>query len=175
LGEKDPMRAVVQRVRWAEVELDNRVIGRIGPGLLVYAGVAVGDTANEAWNLADKVAHLPVFEDPQGKLNFSVQDVRGGVLAISDVTHTVDHGSDRGAVSAHVADPETAARVFESFVTALRVAGVVTQQGLFGAAMHIRSEGDGPIRAVLDVSPVVADLPVAGLAALMRRKPSAPL
>jgi D-aminoacyl-tRNA deacylase len=105
------MKAVIQRVRWAEVYVDGRIIGRVERGLLVYVGVAAGDTAKEAAKLADKVAHLRIFEDEAGKLNRSVQDARGGVLAISNFTLLADARKARrqrpaaGGVNPRVSGP----------------------------------------------------------------------
>ncbi|KPK80742.1 MAG: D-tyrosyl-tRNA(Tyr) deacylase, partial [Phycisphaerae bacterium SM23_33] len=84
------MRALVQRVAWAEVEVEGRIVGRIANGLLVYVGVAAGDAPAQALWLAEKIAGLRIFEDEQGKLNRSVEDVGGGVLAISNFTLLAD-------------------------------------------------------------------------------------
>lgn len=147
------MKAVVQRVRWAEVEVEGRIVGRIEQGLLVYAGVAVGDTLQEAQKLADKVANLRVFEDDGGKLNLSVQDARGGVLAVSNFTLLADARKGRRPAFVRAAGQEVAALVFDGFVAALRAAGLSVQQGVFGATMHIRSEADGPVNILLDMPP----------------------
>ncbi len=147
------MKAVAQRVRWAEVEVEGRVVGRIGHGLLVYAGVGVGDTAAEAARLADKVAHLRIFEDAGGKLNLSVQDVKGGVLAISNFTLMGDARKGRRPAFTDAAAPADAQPVFDAFVAGLRAAGVPAEQGVFRATMHIRSEADGPVNILLAASP----------------------
>ena len=154
------MKAVVQRVRWAEVEVDGRVVGRVERGLLVYAGVAAGDTAQEAARLADKVANLRIFEDEGGKLNRSVQDVMGAsVLAISNFTLLADARKGRRPAFVGAASIEAAGPVFEAFVAALRASGLTVQQGLFGATMHIRSEADGPVNILLDISPAAPGAP----------------
>jgi len=157
------MKAVVQRVRWAQVEVDGRLVGRIERGLLVYAGVAVGDSAQEAGKLADKVANLRIFEDEGGKLNRSVQDVRGGVLAISNFTLLADARKGRRPAFVGAAPQETAGPVFECLVAALRATGLLVGQGVFGATMHIRSEADGPVNILLDVgTPSPGDSPRSG-------------
>jgi D-tyrosyl-tRNA(Tyr) deacylase len=145
------MKAVVQRVRWAEVEVEGRVVGRIERGLLVYAGVAVGDTLQEARRLADKVANLRIFEDDAGKLNLSVQDARGGVLAVSNFTLLADARKGRRPAFVGAAGQEAAGPIFDGFVAALRAAGLNVGQGVFGATMHIRSEADGPVNILLDM------------------------
>jgi D-tyrosyl-tRNA(Tyr) deacylase len=145
------MKAVVQRVRWAEVEVEGRVVGRIERGLLVYAGVAVGDTLQEARRLADKVANLRIFQDDAGKLNLSVQDARGGVLAVSNFTLLADARKGRRPAFVGAAGQEVAGPIFDGFVAALRAAGLTVGQGVFGATMHIRSEADGPVNILLDM------------------------
>jgi D-aminoacyl-tRNA deacylase len=147
------MKAVVQRVRWAEVEVDGRVVGRIEIGLLIYAGVAVGDTAREAWKLGDKVASLRIFEDEAGKLSRSVQEIGGGVLAISNFTLLADARHGRRPAFLAVAPQEKAAPIFDGFVSALRAAGITVAQGVFGATMHVRSEAAGPVNILLEVGP----------------------
>ena len=78
------MKAVIQRVLWAEVQTDDRIVGRIGRGLLVYTAVGPGDTSRDATDLAKKIVHLRIFQDEHGKMNLSVRDVRGGILAVSN-------------------------------------------------------------------------------------------
>jgi D-tyrosyl-tRNA(Tyr) deacylase len=159
------MKAVVQRVRWAEVEVDGRVVGRVERGLLVYAGVAAGDTAQDAWKLADKVANLRIFEDEADKLNLSVQDVRGGVLAISNFTLLADARKGRRPAFAGAAGQEAAGPIFECFLAALRQTGLPVAQGVFGATMRIRSEADGPVNILLDLSgapPEPGEVPAEG-------------
>jgi len=147
------MRAVVQRVRWAEVQVDGQAVGRIEHGLLVYAGVAEGDTAADAEYLADKVAGLRIFSDEQDKLNLSVRDVRGGVLAVSNFTLLADARKGRRPAFVKAARPEAAEPVHRAFVEALARRGVPVAQGKFGAAMRIFSEADGPVNIILDSPP----------------------
>ncbi len=84
------MKAVIQRVLWAEVQTDDRIVGRIGRGLLVYTAVGPGDTSRDATDLAKKIVHLRIFQDEHGKMNLSVRDVRGGILAVSNFTLLAD-------------------------------------------------------------------------------------
>jgi D-aminoacyl-tRNA deacylase len=156
------MRAVVQRVRWAEVEVGGKVVGRMLRGLLVYVGVAVGDTPQEARRLADKVANLRIFEDELGKLNLCVQDARGGVLAISNFTLLADARKGRRPAFVGAAAQEIAAPIFDAFVAALREAGLGVEQGVFGASMFIRSEADGPVNILLEMTPGPAGGPAPG-------------
>ncbi len=144
------MRAVLQRVDWAEVQVEDRIIGRIERGLLVYIGVERGDEEPAAQWLARKVAGLRVFEDETSKLNRSVQDVRGGILAIPNFTLLADARKGRRPSLAAAAEPELAERLFEVFLTALAATGVTVAKGLFGAHMLIRSAAVGPVNLILD-------------------------
>ncbi len=144
------MRAVVQRVAWAEVEVDGRVVGRIGKGLLVYVGVGVDDGPAEADWLAGKLAGLRIFTDREGKLNLSVKEVGGAVLAISNFTLLADARKGRRPTFAAAAAAEQAEPVHEAFLAALRRQGVDVQTGVFGAKMAIRSQADGPVNIIVD-------------------------
>ena len=145
------MRAVVQRVAWAEVEVDGRITGRIEGGLLVYVGVGNEDTPDHAATLARKVANLRIFEDDDGKLNRSVQDVGGGALVISNFTLMADARKGRRPSFTFAAPSETARPLHEAFATALASQSVPVEQGVFGATMHIRSEAAGPVNVIMDV------------------------
>ena len=144
------MRALVQRVAEAAVEVDGRTVGRIGEGLLVYVGVAVGDTVRQAEWLAEKVAHLRIFRDEQEKLNRSVLDVGGEVLAVSNFTLLADARKGRRPAFVAAAGYEQARPVDEAFVEALRASGVAVATGSFGASMAVFSEGDGPVNIIID-------------------------
>jgi len=146
------MRALMQRVAWAEVEADASVTGRIGPGLLVYVGIAPDDTDAAAEKLAEKVASLRVFEDEQGKLNRSVRDKRGGVLAVPSFTLMADARKGRRPSFTGAAQGKEARRLYESFLASLSEACGEVASGRFGATMTIRSEAAGPVNIVLDIS-----------------------
>lgn len=144
------MRALVQRVSQAEVEVDRVVTGRIGAGLLVYMGVGRDDTAEDARWLAQKVATLRIFEDEQGKMNRSVQDVRGGILAVSNFTLLGDARYGRRPEFTAAAPPEPAKALYEEFCAALAEAGCTVATGVFRATMAIRSTADGPVNLVIE-------------------------
>lgn len=144
------MRVLVQRVTWAEVEVDGRVVGRIGQGLLAYTAVGVGDTAAQAQWLAEKVSGLRVFEDGQDKLNRSVQDVGGQVLAVSNFTLLADTRKGRRPAFVGTAKFDQARPVDQAFSDALRERGVDVAGGSFGAKMAIRSQADGPVNVIID-------------------------
>lgn len=144
------MRALVQRVGWAEAVVEGRNVGRIEAGLLVYVGVGLDDTQAEAEWLAAKIAALRVFEDEQGKLNMSVRDARGGVLAVSNFSLLADARRGRRPAFADAAPAEQAEPIHEAFVAALRKQGLNVATGVFGARMAIRSRADGPVNILID-------------------------
>jgi D-aminoacyl-tRNA deacylase len=153
------MRALVQRVHWAEVEVAGVIVGQIGHGLLVYAGIAPADTPADARNLAQKVVNLRIFGDDAGKLNLSVQDARGGVLAISNFTLLADARKGRRPEFSSAASGAVARPLHEEFVAALERGGVFVAGGVFGADMAVRSSADGPVNIIMDmpaVEPAVA-------------------
>ncbi len=144
------MRAILQRVAWAEVEAEGRITGRIEGGLLVYVGVGAEDTIADAEWLAKKVADLRIFEDAHGKLNMSVQDARGGVLAISNFTVLADARRGRRPALVKAASAEQAEPIHEAFLVGLRAQGLKVATGVFGARMAIRSEAAGPVNLLID-------------------------
>ena len=144
------MRALVQRVAWAEVEADGQVAGRIEDGLLVYVGIGAGDSAGEADWLAEKIAGLRIFEDEADKLNRSVRDVRGGVMVVSNFTLLADASKGRRPAFAAAAPAEQAKPLHEAFLDALDRQGVRVETGLFGAKMAVRSQAAGPVNVIID-------------------------
>jgi len=144
------MRGMIQRVAWAEVEIAGRVVGRIERGLLVYLGVGQGDTAGDARWLAGKVCDLRVFEDGGGKLNLSIRDVDGGVLAVPNFTLLGDARKGRRPSFVAAAVPEIAKPLFDAFVSAVGETGCPLAQGVFGEHMVVRSAADGPVNLVID-------------------------
>ena len=139
------MRALVQRVHWAEVEVAGRITGRIENGLLVYLGVAGGDSEADADRLAEKVAHLRIFTDDNDKLNLSCQDVRGGILAVSNFTLLADTRKGRRPAFVAAAAPEEAERLYDRFAAALAAEGCRVARGVFRAKMTVRSAAAGPV------------------------------
>lgn len=145
------MRILVQRVKWAQVELDGSVVGRVERGLLLYVGVAAWDTPADAARAAEKIAHLRIFEDDDGKLNRSLQDVRGGVLAIPNFTLMGDAAKGRRPAFVDAARGEAARAIFAALLSSLEALGLNVLMGVFGAHMEIRSAADGPVNIVLDI------------------------
>jgi D-aminoacyl-tRNA deacylase len=144
------MRALVQRVAWAEVLVAGEVVGKIGPGLLTYVAVAYEDTSQQVEWLAEKVANLRIFEDEQGKMNINVRDARGGVLVVTNFTLLADAQKGRRPSFEAAARPETAEPLTEQFLAALRAQGVEVAAGRFGADMAVRSQAAGPVNVIID-------------------------
>jgi D-tyrosyl-tRNA(Tyr) deacylase len=144
------MRAVVQRVSRAKVEACGRLVGEIRRGLLVLVGVAEGDTHKDVEWLAEKVATLRVFEDEAGKMNLSVKDVGGSVLAVSQFTLMGDCRKGRRPSFDKAAKPEEAELFYRSFVDHLRSKELPVEVGAFRAYMEVSLLNDGPVTLVLD-------------------------
>jgi len=145
------MKAVFQRVTEASVTVDGQEIAAIGNGALLLVGVSVGDTTKEADVLAKKVANLRVFCDEQDKMNRSVLDLGGSMLAVSQFTLCANVAHGRRPDFFAAARPDTAKPLFDYFVERLRVEGVSdVQTGEFGADMKVRLLNDGPVTILLD-------------------------
>lgn len=144
------MRAVLQRVSAARVLVDGQVVGEIARGWLALVGVAPTDTPAAAEWLAEKVAHLRCFPDADGKMNLSVLDVAGGVLAVSNFTLYADAAKGRRPSFVAAARPELAEPLYQEFVNGLRALGVPVACGVFGADMRVELTNDGPVTLILD-------------------------
>lgn len=140
------MRAVVQRVSESSVEVDGRIVGRCGHGFLVLLGVSVDDAAQ----MAKKIAQLRVFNDDDGKFNRSLEDVRGGVLLISQFTLLGDTRKGNRPSFIAAARPEQAVPLYESVAAHLRGLGIAVETGEFGAHMMVKLVNDGPVTILLD-------------------------
>lgn len=145
------MRVVLQRVKSASVTVDRKKVSEIGPGLLLLVGVATGDGEAEADWLANKVAGLRVVADEEGKMNRSVVESGGEVLAVSQFTLLGDARKGRRPSFVGAAPPEVAEPLFDLFCERLRGAGVRSvQRGRFGAMMEVALVNDGPVTLVLE-------------------------
>jgi D-aminoacyl-tRNA deacylase len=144
------MRAVVQRVREARVEVDLEVVGRVGVGLVAFIGAGNGDTDRDAAQLADKIAGLRVFEDDAGKMARSVLEAGGGVLAISQFTVFGDVRRGRRPSFDEAMEPVEAQRLFNLVVSQMRACGVVVSTGEFGAKMRVVVDNQGPVTILID-------------------------
>lgn len=145
------MKAVIQRVTHASVEVDGKIVGQIRTGLLVLLGVAKGDTETDVTYLCEKLPALRIFNDETGKMNRSLAEIGGGLLAISQFTLLADTRKGRRPGFDQAAEPTTARRLFEQFVAELRAGTDLTiATGIFGAHMRVELLNDGPVTFVLD-------------------------
>jgi D-tyrosyl-tRNA(Tyr) deacylase len=144
------MRAVVQRVSRAQVTVNGESAGEIGRGLLVFLGVGHADTVADAAYLAEKISGLRVFEDEQGKMNRSVQDAGGSVLAVSQFTLYGDVRRGKRPSFDAAAPPEKARQLYELFVERIRAAGLRCETGHFQEMMKVALVNEGPVTILLD-------------------------
>ena len=144
------MRAVIQRVSRASVNVDGEIVGEIGKGLLVLLGVAKQDTPIDAEYLADKIAGLRIFEDPNGKMNLAVTETEGSVLLISQFTLFGDVRRGKRPSFDDAARPETARELYELVVEKIRRAGISCATGRFQEMMRIELVNDGPVTILID-------------------------
>ena len=144
------MRAVVQRVKRAEVRVDGSLVGRIEGGLVVLVGISKEDTAEAGQYLAKKVVHLRVFRDSEGRMNRSVVEGGGDILCVSQFTLYGDCRKGRRPGYDRAAPPEAARELYERFVETLRGFGVRVETGRFQAMMDVELVNDGPVTLLLD-------------------------
>ena len=144
------MRAVVQRVTRARVEVDGTVVGEIGPGLLVLLGVAKTDTPGDSAFLADKIAGLRIFADEAGKMNRSVVETGGALLVVSQFTLYGDTRKGRRPGFDAAAPAEQARALYEHFVDAARRHGIRVETGVFQAHMAVSLTNDGPVTLIVE-------------------------
>jgi len=144
------MRLLVQRVSSARVEVAGECVGAIGSGLLVLAGFAAGDTLEKITFLADKCAHLRIFEDDSGKMNRSLLDIHGSALVVSQFTLYGDASHGRRPDFTAAARPEIAEPLYEALLEEFRKQGVETAGGRFGAEMRVSLVNEGPVTIMLE-------------------------
>jgi D-aminoacyl-tRNA deacylase len=144
------MRAVIQRVTRAQVTVKGEVTGKIYQGLLVLLGVTPSDTEADADYLAKKIAGLRIFEDENGKMNLSVCDVGGALLAVSQFTLYGDVHRGKRPSFDNAARPERARELYEYFVNKVRSTGIVCETGRFQEMMQVELVNDGPVTILLD-------------------------
>lgn len=144
------MKAVIQRVTSASVEVDGQVVGEIRHGLMVLLGVTKGDAESDIRYLIDKIRSLRIFSDEQGKMNRSLVDVGGAVLLVSQFTLLGRTANGRRPSFDDAAPPELAKRLYEQVATGLRESGTVVETGIFAAHMKVALVNDGPVTFVLD-------------------------
>lgn len=144
------MRAVVQRVKKAKVEIAGRTAGKIDSGLLVFLGIGEGDTEKDCEYLANKIAHLRVFSDDEGLMNRSLVETGGGVLLVSQFTLWGDCRKGRRPSFSRAASPEEARNLYDSFIGIMRGKGVPVETGEFQEMMEVHLINDGPVTLLID-------------------------
>ena len=146
------MRIVLQRVTRASVTVDSQVTGEIGPGLVALVAVGREDSSATAASMAEKILNLRIFNDDQGKMNRSLLDAGGAVLAVSQFTLYADARGGRRPSFILAAPPEQGRTLYQEFVDALRALGVRVETGVFQAHMSVELVNDGPVTILLDSS-----------------------
>ena len=151
------MRAVVQRVKKASVKIQNTsdgdyINGEIDKGLLVFLGITHEDNDKDLDYIADKISGLRIFEDEQGKMNLSIDDINGEILLISQFTLYGDCRKGRRPGFTDAARPEIAIPLYEKMIETLKLKGIKVEVGIFGADMLVDIQNDGPVTILLDSS-----------------------
>ncbi|MGD9917030.1 MAG: D-aminoacyl-tRNA deacylase [Paenirhodobacter sp.] len=146
------MRALIQRVTWADVVVDGQTIGEIEQGLLILVCAMQGDTESEAEKLAGRIAKLRIFKDEAGKMNRSVTDIGGACLVVSQFTLAADTSRGNRPGFSTAAAPEIGDRLYQHFSKALRDLGLPVETGEFGADMAVSLTNDGPVTIWMDTA-----------------------
>ena len=144
------MKALLQRVSGASVSVANEVVGRIGGGLVVFVGVADGDTERDAQYLAQKIVSLRIFSDEAGRFNLSALDIKGELLVVSQFTLLADTRKGRRPSFVEAAPPAQAEKLFEQFVEQVVASGLKVETGRFQQYMQVEIHNDGPVTILLD-------------------------
>lgn len=144
------MKLVIQRVKNAKVDVDNKTVGQIEKGFLVLIGIKVGDTKEQADYLIKKVCNLRVFEDDNGKMNLSLKDVGGKLLIVSQFTLYGNCNDGNRPSFIEAARPEEAIPLYEYFCNECAQKGIEVQKGIFGADMKVQLLNDGPVTIVME-------------------------
>jgi D-tyrosyl-tRNA(Tyr) deacylase len=146
------MRAVVQRVKQARVDVEGRTVGEIGQGLLIFLGVGGEDSEKDADQLAGKIVHLRIFSDEKDLMNLSLAEIGGAALVVSQFTLWGDCRKGRRPSFTRAAPPETAKALYEHFISLVRGKGVRVATGEFQAMMEVHLVNDGPVTLLLDTA-----------------------
>ena len=144
------MRAIIQRVQHARVSVESRVVGEIGAGILVLLGIAKDDSSQAAHYLAEKTAHMRIFDDAAGKMNVSLLETGGSALVVSQFTLYGDLRRGRRPGFERAAPPDIASPIYEQYVASLKALAIPVQTGIFQAHMMVELVNDGPVTILMD-------------------------
>lgn len=145
------MRAIIQRVKHAQVEVENKIVGKINEGFLILLGVAPDDTKEKADAMVKKITKLRIFEDENEKMNLSIQDINGELLVVSQFTLYADCSGGNRPSFINAAKPDLANELYEYFVEKCKEVVPVVQTGIFGAHMEVSLLNNGPVTIELEM------------------------
>ncbi len=144
------MKALIQRTLEASVSVEGAIVGKIGAGLLVLLGAGVGDSQADLEYVFNKLIHLRIFEDENGKMNLSLMDVKGELLIVSQFTLYADIRKGRRPSFNNAMKPDSAEKMYEDFIELAKAQGIQTQHGRFGADMKVALINDGPVTIMIE-------------------------
>ena len=145
------MRALIQRVTSASVKVDEKIVGKIGEGFLIFLGVYEEDTEEKIEKLTKKIVNLRIFNDENDKMNLSIKEVKGEILLISQFTLCADTRKGNRPSFVSEKNPKEANVIYEKTIESIRNEGIIVEKGIFGADMKVELLNDGPVTILLDV------------------------
>lgn len=144
------MKIIIQRVKNAKIEVNNKEVAKIKGGLLLLLGIGADDTSENVDKLVDKVINLRIFEDKAGKMNLSLKDIKGEILVVPQFTLYANTDNGRRPSFEKAKNPQEAKNLFAEFLNKLKLTGFTPQSGIFGEHMKVSLENDGPVTIILE-------------------------